>query len=196
MGFCFYKKCWATVIECKGNLLLVSFIIQTVVIFKFEISDSVYATGGKLHYWYKTQYVYFKTNHLKKNLFCHFRNNVIPIVMGAHPDDYKKLAPPHSFIHVDEFDSPRELAEYMNILDNNDELYNAYFRWKGTGEFMDTKFICRLCAMVQLAPSFPMWYKNVNDWWKDDACVVATASGRWATWKGKLNSSLHGIISG
>lgn len=109
--------------------------------------------------------------------------------MGAHPDDYKKLAPPHSYIHVDEFDSPRELAEFLHILDNNDELYNSYFRWKGTGDFIDTKFICRLCTMVQLAPSFPMWYKNVSSWWRDDVCVQRQSGQRWATWKDKTNAS-------
>ena len=91
--------------------------------------------------------------------------------MGAHPNDYKKVAPPNSFIHVDEFNSPRQLAEYMHILDNNDELYNEYFRWKGTGEFINTKFVCRLCAMLQISPVFPIWYSNVKDWWTKQQCV-------------------------
>lgn len=68
--------------------------------------------------------------------------------MGAHPDDYRRVAPKYSYIHVDDFPSPRDLADYLNQLDSDDDLYNAYFRWKGTGEFIDTRFFCRLCAML------------------------------------------------
>ena len=46
--------------------------------------------------------------------------------MGAPLEDYQRLAPPYSFIHVDSFKSPKELAEYLNVLDNDDDLYN---RW-------------------------------------------------------------------
>ena len=102
--------------------------------------------------------------------------------MGAHPDDYKRVAPPNSFIHVDEFNSPRQLAEYMHILDNNDDLYNEYFRWKGTGEFINTKFVCRLCAMVQIASIFPMWYRDVSEWWTEDQCDRPDKL-KWSTWR-------------
>jgi glycoprotein 3-alpha-L-fucosyltransferase len=50
--------------------------------------------------------------------------------MGARPEDYEALLPPGSFIHVDDFRSPKHLAEYLQSLDKNDELYNAYFKWK------------------------------------------------------------------
>ena len=30
--------------------------------------------------------------------------------MGARPEDYSKVAPFNSYIHVDDFDSPKELA--------------------------------------------------------------------------------------
>lgn len=52
--------------------------------------------------------------------------------MGARPEDYAKVAPMHSYIHVDDFPSAKHLAEYLNKLDANDTLYNSYFRWKGT----------------------------------------------------------------
>lgn len=115
-----------------------------------------------------------------------YLNNIVPIVMGAHPNDYKKLAPPKSYIHVDYFKSPAELAEYLKFLDKHDDLYNSYFLWKGTGEFINTKFMCRLCAMTHLAPHFPMWYDNANKWWKEnDICVGRHNGFNYATWKGK-----------
>ena len=51
--------------------------------------------------------------------------------MGAAPEDYKRIAPPHSYIHVDDFADAKELADYLHKLDNDDNLYNQYFAWKG-----------------------------------------------------------------
>ncbi|KAK0086738.1 hypothetical protein PV325_002654 [Microctonus aethiopoides] len=94
-------------------------------------------------------------------------HNVLPIVMGAHPTDYAKSAPYRSYIHVDEFESPRELAEYLHRLDRDDELYNSYFKWKGTGEFINTYFWCRVCAMLHDERP-PKYYNDVNEWWRGD----------------------------
>ena len=59
-----------------------------------------------------------------------FRHDVIPIVMGARPEDYAVSAPYKSYIHVDDFDGPKELADYLHKLDQDDQLYNEYFKWK------------------------------------------------------------------
>ena len=48
--------------------------------------------------------------------------------MGARPEDYARLAPYKSFIHVDEFDGPEQLAEYLLELDRDDKKYNEYFQ--------------------------------------------------------------------
>lgn len=123
-------------------------------------------------------------------VFC-FRNDVLPIVMGAHPDDYARLAPPKSYIHVDDFESPKALAEYLQKVDKDDDLYNSYFRWKGTGKFIDTKFWCRLCTMVHEAQrtKHHMVFDKLNDWWRGDGvCVGPQPGGSWATWR---NASTH-----
>ncbi|XP_055309120.1 glycoprotein 3-alpha-L-fucosyltransferase A-like isoform X2 [Sitodiplosis mosellana] len=97
-------------------------------------------------------------------------HDVIPIVMGSTPEDYEKYAPLRSFIHVDHFKSPKELAEYLHILDQNDDLYNSYFKWKGTGEFIPNwaYFWCRICALLHddHTMSTKHWYKDINEWWR------------------------------
>jgi len=115
-------------------------------------------------------------------------------VLGAHPDEYKRIAPPNSYIHVDQFNSPKELAEYMIYLDKNDDLFNQYFLWKETGRFVNTKFMCRLCTMVHLAPYFPMWYSDANKWWKsEDTCVMHTKHGgvSYGSWQGIPLATQH-----
>ncbi|XP_053201501.1 glycoprotein 3-alpha-L-fucosyltransferase A-like [Panonychus citri] len=89
---------------------------------------------------------------------------IIPITMGAHPEDYKRSSPANSYIHVNDFSSPKDLASYLLKLDANDTLYNQYFSWKGTGEFINTYFWCRLCSMLH-GPVKPKLYENLADWW-------------------------------
>ena len=50
--------------------------------------------------------------------------------MGARPEDYAKSAPYKSYIHVDDFEGVKELAEYLHKIDQDDQLYNEYFKWK------------------------------------------------------------------
>lgn len=98
--------------------------------------------------------------------------------MGARPEDYELSSPQKSYIHVDEFGSAKELADYLHILDKNDDLYNSYFKWKGTGEFINTYFWCRVCSMLHDEDSIskPKWYEDVNDWWRGQGTCT---NGSW-----------------
>lgn len=50
--------------------------------------------------------------------------------MGAKASEYAAAAPHNSYIHVEEFAGAEELATYLHRLDNDDNLYNSYFKWK------------------------------------------------------------------
>lgn len=106
-------------------------------------------------------------------------NNVLPIVMGAPYEDYERLAPFRSFLHVDQFKSPEELATFLHLLDQRDDLYNAYFQWKGTGKvtYAHRHLFCNLCEMLhnETILSNPSWYADVNEWWANsDICTRGT----------------------
>ncbi|KAM3961197.1 glycoprotein 3-alpha-L-fucosyltransferase A [Aphomia sociella] len=105
------------------------------------------------------------------------QHNVLPIVMGAQASEYAAAAPHNSYIHVEEFAGPEELASYLRRLDENDTLYNSYFKWKGTGEFINTYFFCRVCAMVHANDrrQRSAHYTDVQAWWRDSACT----RGEW-----------------
>ncbi|CAG2164533.1 unnamed protein product, partial [Oppiella nova] len=110
----------------------------------------------------------------EKFWFNGLMHSVIPIVMGAHPLTYKRLAPPHSYIHVDDYKSPKHLASYLHKLDSNDQLYNEYFAWKGTGDLREIYMWCRLCALLH-APKSERYYKSLGQWWQtSDTCVPTT----------------------
>ncbi|XP_050441785.1 glycoprotein 3-alpha-L-fucosyltransferase A-like [Adelges cooleyi] len=99
-----------------------------------------------------------------------FYHDVLPVVLGAPKKHYELVAPKHSFIHVDDFESPQRLAAYLHELDRNDTLYNEYFKWQGTGEVIsgvtNTMFYCRLCTMLHDENHPPKHYSDINEWWR------------------------------
>lgn len=106
--------------------------------------------------------------------------NILPIVMGPPRKEYEKYAPLQSFIHVDDFESEAELAQYLLMLNRNDELYNEYFQYKGTGEieWKPKQFFCELCSRLhdKRIMSTPTWYEDVNEWWrKNGICTTKNA---------------------
>nr|CAH8828897.1 unnamed protein product [Trichobilharzia regenti] len=97
-------------------------------------------------------------------------NDLLPIVMGASIEEYERVAPPYSFIHVDQFESPAKLAEYLHYLDKNDTAYNEYFAWHGHGIIhdWDSQPQCAMCLLAHTSPLFgPYWVPRVARWWND-----------------------------
>lgn len=119
----------------------------------------------------------FETSHCRdyitEKFFTALRHGVLPVVMGPPPADYERSAPHNSYIHVGEFASPRLLAQYLHKLDQHDDLYNAYFQWRGTGEMIDTRVNCRLCALLHQSGRNKT-YSDVKSWWSDNACLNDT----------------------
>lgn len=106
--------------------------------------------------------------------------NILPVVMGAPREDYVKYGPHKSFIHVDEFNSPAQIAKFLHVLDQNDDLYNSYFEWKGSGQATDEynkQFVCEICARLhdERIMSTSSWY-DVDDWWNSPGIC---SSGPW-----------------
>lgn len=64
----------------------------------------------------------------EKLFFNGFLAGTVPVVWGAKRKDYEKVSPPKSFIFVEDFSSMKDLIQYLNYLDQNDEEYMEYFR--------------------------------------------------------------------
>ena len=82
-------------------------------------------------------------DYITETFFNAFRRKIVPLVLGGALDgnesDYINGlgAPPHSFIDIRQYSSPKLLAEYLNTLYANPELYAEYFWWK---EHYDVSF--------------------------------------------------------
>ncbi len=96
--------------------------------------------------------------------------------MGAQKEDYTKVAPPHSFIHVEDFATPCHLAEYLNQLSSNKSEYLKYFKWKMLGDISPSSLWCKICDKLH-GVLRSMWYGDLERWWSgQDVCQKANHS--------------------
>ncbi len=76
---------------------------------------------------------------------------VLPIALGAPMDHYAKAMPKDSFLHVDNFTSPKLLADYIHYLDTHDSAYNKYMEWRTSHVGLygfESGFACDLCERL------------------------------------------------
>ena len=109
-------------------------------------------------------------DYVTEKLFRPLYYDTVPIVMGGA--DYKSFAPPNSYINVADFESPRKLADYLKLLDQNDDLYHRYFDWKKDYAInlypMDAW--CELCRMAHDNSLKQKIYHDINQWWNRAKC--------------------------
>ena len=128
----------------------------------------------------------FCPDYVTEKLFNALRYDVVPIVMGGA--DYSKFAPPNSYINVIDFQSPKHLADYLKLLNENDDLYSHYFDWKKdyTIELWTTRGWCSLCKLLHDPTTPHNVYADLQEWWmKDGQC--ATAWSKQTTWNQMTN---------
>ncbi len=91
---------------------------------------------------------------------------IVPIVMGG--SDYSKIAPPKSYIDVNDFESVKDLSIYLQYLDANDEEYMEYFAWKKDYDLYEVPAFCQLCHKLNSPEEPEKVYKNLRQWWLYD----------------------------
>ncbi len=109
-------------------------------------------------------------DYVTEKLFRPLYTEIIPIVYGG--TNYSRDAPPHSFINVEDYSSPQDLARYLRQLASNETQYNSYFEWrKSYGIFKDTlrRGFCKLCEIAN-TESFYKTYPNMQSWWSRGKC--------------------------
>lgn len=106
-------------------------------------------------------------DYVTEKLYSRVSHSVVIVMGGAN---YSLFAPPHSYIHVLDYDSPRHLAEYLLKLDRNDDLYLSYFWWKRYynvkfGGAMQDQAFCHLCDKLHNEDEAVKSYASLQDWW-------------------------------
>lgn len=93
----------------------------------------------------------------------------IPIVSGPERKDFARIAPPHSFIHVNDYSSHEDLAHALNAIGSNRSLFTEYHQWRRYYDVyyqsndVDPYRFCELCYRLNRNEQ-RIWYENINDW--------------------------------
>ena len=133
-------------------------------------------------------------DYVTEKFFNRLSLNTLPIVFGGA--DYSKLAPPHSYINTNDFKSPKDLAEYIHHLNNNDSEYLDYFWWK---EFYNAredvnqlaKAMCHLCAKLNDPDEPSRVYDDLEKWWRNDADCPNKNKSWYSIFKGLLQKKIQ-----
>ncbi|XP_041826853.1 alpha-(1,3)-fucosyltransferase 7 isoform X1 [Melanotaenia boesemani] len=96
-----------------------------------------------------------------------YKSGAVPIVLGPPISDYKAVAPNHSFIHVDEFTSIKEMGEFLQQLANDQKRYSEYFTWKQEWKVKLrahwTEGFCKICTQNRSLPQHKV-YSDLETW--------------------------------
>lgn len=106
--------------------------------------------------------------------------------------DYTNVAPPHSFIHTDEFPTFDDLANHLIYLSQNPSAYTEYLWWHDLynvqifNHFYNRKNevlenipehlnpFCRLCRIVNQEKGFGKAIPNFGQFWSNNKCAQPT----------------------
>ena len=116
---------------------------------------------------------------------------VVPVVLAK--DIYIPIAPPGSFISVQDFPSVKALALYLQYLDKNDTAYNQYFQWRrkfGSQRKHMPQFACHICKALHEEHLQPKVYHELDSFWnRTSDCesherslrklIMESKKGRW-----------------
>ncbi|XP_068122503.1 3-galactosyl-N-acetylglucosaminide 4-alpha-L-fucosyltransferase FUT3-like [Hyperolius riggenbachi] len=99
-----------------------------------------------------------------------FFSGSVPVVMGPPRKNYERFIVPDSFIHVDDFSSPQELASYLMSLDKDDQKYHQYFNWRSKYSVPKPRRswvtqYCKVCGAIKVAPPYRT-FPSIAEWFK------------------------------
>uniref|UniRef100_A0A8C5SN83 Fucosyltransferase n=1 Tax=Laticauda laticaudata TaxID=8630 RepID=A0A8C5SN83_LATLA len=117
-------------------------------------------------------------DYITEKIYFTFLAGSVPVVLGPPRENYEDYVLPQSFIHVDDFKSPRNLSEYLLMLDQNDTLYLSYFEWKKNFSVYHPHFwkshFCLACDYIQKHPAYKS-VGNLEKWFWNNSCDFFSA---------------------
>ncbi|KAM8934336.1 alpha-(1,3)-fucosyltransferase 7 [Pelodytes ibericus] len=98
-----------------------------------------------------------------------FMAGAVPVVLGPPRENYEKFIPPDSFIHVSDFQSPKDLAKF--VLTMSRQRYIQYLRWRRELEvklYNDWRErFCTICSKYSTLPQSKV-YTNLDQWFNSN----------------------------
>ncbi|XP_061600393.1 4-galactosyl-N-acetylglucosaminide 3-alpha-L-fucosyltransferase 9-like [Cololabis saira] len=136
--------------------------------FGSHISDEDYfSTMGSCKFYLAFENSIHK-DYMTEKLYNPLSVGTVPVVLGPPRKNYENFVPGNAFIHVDDFSSPKELAEYLLLLDQNMAIYLQYFEWRRHFEARKTYFwaelTCRACDYLKRQKVYQA-FNSLDNWY-------------------------------
>lgn len=117
-------------------------------------------------------------DYITEKFFIILKYDTIPVVFGG--GEYSRFIPKSGYIDAQDYNSPKELADYLNYIDKNATAYNEYFQWKKHVNFIDKMvdwgMICDMCIELHLEKFIGIKQQVITDfnsyWNKSKQCKV------------------------
>jgi len=131
---------------------------------------------------YMSKYKYYLSfesttcrDYITEKFYKSFYHGLIPIVYGPDEGDYSKVAPPNSYIHINEFNkNMNTLANYLKKIHLNLNLYSKYHRWRKDyqviidGKALERIRMCELCERLsKLHYDDITYYRNIENFFHE-----------------------------
>ncbi|TKR58573.1 hypothetical protein L596_030001 [Steinernema carpocapsae] len=104
--------------------------------------------------------------------FFRLSRGIVPVVLSRKIA--QNVAPSESFIAVDDFPTPKDLAEYLIHVAAHKQLYALYLRWMESYEVEKSNW--GACDLCKAAHEKPKSVKHAENWWNSEKCWVNYAA--------------------
>ena len=132
--------------------------------------EKVYLTGSKFYLAFESQSC---TDYITEKFWRTLYFGVIPIVSGPKRENFQRVAPPNSFIHLDDFQSIKDLAQTLQMIATDRNLFAKYHSWRRfydvyyEAKDLDPYRFCELCYRLNNNRK-RIWYENLNEWFLEN----------------------------
>ena len=117
------------------------------------------------------------TSYLTEKLWRTLHFHIIPVVFQPSKEHYELFAPPHSFIHAQDFDfDPVRLAAHLKRVSNDFNLYAEYHMWRMNYDVVysasqcEARRLCQMCTKLNEETS-AIHYQKLSNWF-GHKCIV------------------------
>ena len=124
-------------------------------------------------------YLSFESNtcrdYITEKFYKAFYHDLIPIAYGPEKNDYNRLAPKNSFIHVDDFGKDMErLGNHLEDIHSNITLFSMYHEWRKSYEVviqapaLERIRMCELCRrLTDIRKGETVYYENIDKFYME-----------------------------
>lgn len=110
------------------------------------------------------------TDYITEKLWNAVLAGAVPVVLGPSRDNYERFLPPEAFIHVDDFATVRELAQYLLLLRRSPARLQRHLDWRRSYRVHQPSFwaehYCTACVAVRNAKGRTDVVTDIENWFQ------------------------------